>query len=89
MPSDNIDRAIKKGTGQLEGITYEDITLEGYGPGGVAVYIEGVSDNKNRTTAEVLNCHVGYSEEGLRSLKKTLCNYAEYRFFLFELGDNT
>jgi YebC/PmpR family DNA-binding regulatory protein len=53
MPSDNIDRAVKKGTGQLEGITYEDITLEGYGPGGVAVYIEGVSDNKNRTTAEV------------------------------------
>jgi len=53
MPSDNIDRAIKKGTGQLEGITYEDITLEGYGPGGVAVYVEGVSDNKNRTTAEV------------------------------------
>ena len=53
MPSDNIDRAIKKGTGQLEGVTYEDITLEGYGPGGVAIYIEGVSDNKNRTTAEV------------------------------------
>lgn len=53
MPSDNIDRAIKKGTGQLEGITYEDITLEGYGPGGVAIYVEGVSDNKNRTTAEV------------------------------------
>ncbi len=53
MPSDNIDRAIKKGTGQLEGVTYEDIALEGYGPGGVAIYIEGVSDNKNRTTAEV------------------------------------
>lgn len=53
MPADNIDRAIKKGTGQLEGVTYEDITLEGYGPGGVAIYIEGVSDNKNRTTAEV------------------------------------
>lgn len=53
MPADNIDRAVKKGTGQLEGITYEDITLEGYGPGGVAIYIEGVSDNKNRTTAEV------------------------------------
>lgn len=53
MPADNIDRAIKKGTGQLEGITYEDITLEGYGPGGVAIYVEGVSDNKNRTTAEV------------------------------------
>ena len=53
MPADNIDRAIKKGTGQLEGITYEDIALEGYGPGGVAIYIEGVSDNKNRTTAEI------------------------------------
>jgi len=53
MPSDNIERAIKKGTGQLEGITYEDIALEGYGPGGVAIYVEGVSDNKNRTTAEV------------------------------------
>jgi YebC/PmpR family DNA-binding regulatory protein len=53
MPSDNIDRAVKKGTGQLEGVTYEDVTLEGYGPGGVAIYIEGVSDNKNRTTAEV------------------------------------
>ena len=43
----------------------------------------------NRTTAEVLNNHMGYSDRGLRSLKKTLCNYAEYRFFLFELGDNT
>lgn len=53
MPADNIDRAIKKGTGQLEGITYEDITLEGYSPGGAAIYIEGVSDNKNRTTAEI------------------------------------
>ena len=53
MPADNIDRAIKKGTGELEGVSYEDITLEGYGPGGVAIYVEGVSDNKNRTTSEV------------------------------------
>lgn len=53
MPSDNIERAIKKGTGELEGVNYEDITLEGYGPGGVAIYIEGVSDNKNRTTSEI------------------------------------
>ncbi len=53
MPSDNIDRAVKKGTGELEGVSYEDITLEGYGPGGVAIYVEGVSDNKNRTTSEV------------------------------------
>lgn len=53
MPADNIDRAIKKGTGELEGVSYEDITLEGYGPGGVAIMVEGVSDNKNRTTAEI------------------------------------
>lgn len=53
MPSDNIERAIKKGTGELEGVSYEDITLEGYGPGGVAFLVEGVSDNKNRTTSEV------------------------------------
>ncbi len=53
MPADNIERAIKKGTGQLEGISYEDMTLEGYGPGGVALYIEAVTDNKNRTTSEV------------------------------------
>ena len=53
MPADNIERAIKKGTGALEGVNYEDITLEGYGPGGVAIYVEGLSDNKNRTTSEV------------------------------------
>lgn len=53
MPSDNIDRAVKKGTGELEGVSYEDIVLEGYGPGGVAIYVEGVSDNRNRTTSEV------------------------------------
>jgi len=53
MPSDNIERAIKKGTGELEGVSYEDIVLEGYGPGGVAIYVEGVSDNRNRTTSEV------------------------------------
>lgn len=53
MPSDNIDRAIKKGTGELEGVSYEEITYEGYGPGGVALYIETVTDNANRTVADV------------------------------------
>lgn len=53
MPQDNIERAIKKGTGELEGVSYEDITLEGYGPGGIAIYIEALTDNKNRTTSEV------------------------------------
>ena len=53
MPADNIKRAIQKGTGELEGMTYEDITLEGYGPGGVAILIEGTTDNRNRTVSEI------------------------------------
>lgn len=55
MPADNIDRAIKKGTGELPGVVYEESTYEGYGPGGAAILIEVLSDNKNRTTAEVRN----------------------------------
>jgi YebC/PmpR family DNA-binding regulatory protein len=53
MPADNIKRAIQKGTGELEGTTYEDFTMEGYGPGGVAVLVEGTTDNRNRTVSEV------------------------------------
>jgi YebC/PmpR family DNA-binding regulatory protein len=53
MPADNIERAIKKGTGELEGVTYEEITYEGYGPGGVAVLAEVLTDNKNRTVGEI------------------------------------
>ncbi len=53
MPSDNIDRAIKKGTGELPGVIYEEVAYEGYGPGGIAILIEALTDNKNRTTAEV------------------------------------
>jgi YebC/PmpR family DNA-binding regulatory protein len=53
MPSDNIERAIKKGTGELEGVRYEEVTYEGYGPGGVAIYIECLTDNQNRTVADV------------------------------------
>lgn len=53
MPNDNIDRAIKKGTGELEGAVYEEVSYEGYGPGGVAIYVEGTTDNANRTVAEV------------------------------------
>ncbi|MBP2671630.1 MAG: hypothetical protein H6Q85_1696, partial [candidate division NC10 bacterium] len=55
MPADNIDRAIKKGTGELEGVTYEEITYEGYGPGGVAILVEVMTDNKNRTVGEIRN----------------------------------
>ena len=53
MPKDNIERAIKKGTGELEGVEYVDVTYEGYGPGGVALMIQAVTDNANRTVAEV------------------------------------
>ena len=53
MPADNIDRAIKKGTGELEGVSYEEVTYEGYGPGGVAIMVEALTDNRNRTVADV------------------------------------
>jgi YebC/PmpR family DNA-binding regulatory protein len=53
VPMDTIDRAIKRGTGELEGVTYESITYEGYAPGGVAVLVETLTDNRNRTGAEV------------------------------------
>jgi YebC/PmpR family DNA-binding regulatory protein len=53
MPTDNIERAIKKGTGELEGVTYDETTYEGYGPGGAAVLVMALTDNRNRTVAEI------------------------------------
>ena len=53
MPADNIKRAIQRGTGELEGLSYEELTYEGYGPGGVAIIIEVLTDNKNRAVSEV------------------------------------
>jgi YebC/PmpR family DNA-binding regulatory protein len=55
MPSDNVKTAIMRGTGELPGITYESVVYEAYGPGGVAIYVEALTDNKNRTTAELRN----------------------------------
>jgi len=55
MPNSNIENAVKKGTGELPGITYENVVFDAYGPGGVALLIEGLTDNRNRTTAEVRN----------------------------------
>ncbi len=66
MPQENIQRAIKRGTGEIEGAKYEEITYEGYGPSGVALLIETLTDNKNRTTAEVrhvLTKHNGHLGE--------------------------
>ena len=53
MPNDTIERAIKRGAGELEGVSYDDMTYEGFGPGGVAFFIEATTDNKNRTVAEI------------------------------------
>jgi YebC/PmpR family DNA-binding regulatory protein len=53
VPGDTIDRAIKKGTGELEGESYEEVIYEGYGPGGVAILVEGMTDNRNRTSSEI------------------------------------
>ena len=56
MPKDNMDRAVKKGTGELEGVNYEESTYEGYGPGGAAVFVESLTDNKNRAVSEIRHC---------------------------------
>ena len=61
MPADNIRKAIQRGTGELEGVSYEGITYEGYGPGGVAVLVECLTDNKNRTVAEVRHIFSKYN----------------------------
>lgn len=53
LPKDSLDKAIKRGTGDLPGVTYEEMVIEGYGPGGVAILVEALSDNKNRTSAEL------------------------------------
>lgn len=53
MPKDNIDRAVKKGTGELEGVNYEESVYEGYGPGGTAIFVESLTDNKNRAVADI------------------------------------
>ncbi len=67
MPNDNIERAIKKGTGELGGATFEETTYEGYGPGGVAIMVDVLTDNKNRTVAEIrhiMSRHNGNLGEG-------------------------
>ncbi|MBK7324131.1 MAG: YebC/PmpR family DNA-binding transcriptional regulator, partial [Candidatus Microthrix sp.] len=53
VPVDTIERAIKRGTGELDGVTYEEVTYEGYGPHGVAIFVDGSTDNRNRTGAEI------------------------------------
>ena len=61
MPKDNIERAIKRGTGEIDGAIYEELTFEGYGPGGVAVLVETQTDNRNRTTSDVRHVFTKYN----------------------------
>lgn len=61
MPADNIKRAVQKGTGELPGASYEEVTYEGYGPGGVALYVEATTDNKNRTVSEMRHLFSKYA----------------------------
>ena len=60
MPKDNIVKAIKKGTGELPGVSYEEVAYEGYGPGGVAIYVQAMTDNKNRTLPEIRHLFAKY-----------------------------
>jgi len=61
MPNDTVDKAIKRGTGELDGLVIEEVSYEGYGPGGVAVFVECATDNRNRTTAEVRHVFTKYN----------------------------
>ncbi|MBN2345593.1 MAG: YebC/PmpR family DNA-binding transcriptional regulator [Candidatus Aminicenantes bacterium] len=61
MPSDNIKKAIQRGTGELEGVSYEELSYEGYGPGGVAILVDAMTDNKNRTVSEVRHVFSKYN----------------------------
>ena len=85
LPKDTLEKAIKRGTGELEGTAYEEVVMEGYGPGGVAILIEGLTDNKNRTMPELRNVlikHGGsaagagsvswlFQQKGVLTVKKT------------------
>ena len=84
VPNDKLDRAIKKGTGELEGVALDEVTYEGYAPGGIAVLVETLTDNRNRTVSEV--CHV-FSKHG-GSLGQNGCVghlFDKRGYFLIEL----
>ncbi len=72
MPADNLDRAIKRGTGELEGVSYEEIRYEGYGPGGVPVIVDCLTDNRVRTVADVRHA---FSKHGGNMAMRKAPNY--------------
>ena len=88
MPNDTIDRAIKRGTGELEGANYEEITYEGYGPGGVAVMVSATTDNRNRTVSDIrhlLSRYGGSLGEG----GSVAWQFVRVAFFAFKAGGRT
>jgi YebC/PmpR family DNA-binding regulatory protein len=100
MPNDNISRAIKRGTGEIEGASYEDITFEGYGPGGVAIIVEVLTDNRNRAVSEIRHAFsknggnlgetgsVGYmfSKKGVIIVAKSAANEEKLTEIVLEAG---
>jgi YebC/PmpR family DNA-binding regulatory protein len=100
MPADNIDRAIKKGTGELPGVTYEEVNYEGYGPGGIALLVEVTTDNKNRTVADIRhiltrrNGHLGetgsvawmFEQKGFIAVSKEACDEDQLLSVVLEAG---
>lgn len=88
VPGDKIENAIKKGTGDLEGVDYEEITYEGYGPGGVALIIKALTDNKNRTVAEVRFVFSRYNGS-MASSNSVAYLFNEKAIFTIEKNDAT
>ncbi len=100
MPNENIKRAIQRGTGELEGASYEEITFEGYGPGGVAVIIEVTTDNRNRAVSEIRHCfsknggNLGesnsvrfmFSKKGILAISKNVANEEQLMNIVIENG---
>jgi YebC/PmpR family DNA-binding regulatory protein len=100
MPADNIKRAVQRGTGELEGVNYEEITFEGYGPGGVAIIVEVLTDNRNRTVSEIRHMfsknggNLGstgsvlhmFSKKGLIAVEKSAANEDQLMDIVLEHG---
>jgi YebC/PmpR family DNA-binding regulatory protein len=100
MPADNIDRAIKKGTGELPGVTYEEVVYEGYGPGGIALLVEVATDNRNRTVADIRhiltkrNGHLGetgsvawmFEQKGFIAVEEGACEEDQLMTVVLEAG---
>jgi YebC/PmpR family DNA-binding regulatory protein len=100
MPQDNIDRAIKKGTGELPGVNYEEVVYEGYGPGGMALLVEVTTDNKNRTVADIRhilskrNGHLGetgsvlwmFEQRGFIAVDQEACDEDKLMTVVLEAG---